>query len=115
MYLPIISDLIGWGKSYTEKRQEAKIKKAESAAQRLQSADDKLAEWEKIQAENGRHSWRDEYWTVILSIPCILVFFPDMVPHIKSGFAALEDMPEFYQYWLGVAILTSFGVRIAKR
>ena len=82
---------------------------------RLVNAEDKLAEWELIQAESGRHSWKDEFWTLILSVPLILCFFPEFVPVVKDGFTALETMPTFYQYWLGVAILTSFGVRAIKR
>lgn len=82
---------------------------------RLVSAEDKLAEWEIIQAENSRHGWKDEFWTIILSIPLILCFFPSCVPIVKAGFEAIKDMPTFYQYWLGVAILSSFGIRTLKR
>lgn len=113
--IPIIGGLIDGVIGIFKRRQDRKLTETKGKIERLQSADDAVAEWEKIQAESGMHSWKDEYWTIILSIPCILVFFPDMVPHIKAGFNALEDMPEFYQYWLGVAILTSFGIRIVKR
>lgn len=94
---------------------ENKTKLAERNVDRIMNADDKLAEWESIQAESGRHSWKDEFWTLILAIPLVLCFFPDYVPMVKNGFAALADMPDFYQYWLGVAILASFGVRLIKR
>ena len=113
--IPIIGGLIDGVVGIFKGRQERKLTETRGKIERLQSADDSVAEWEKIQAESGKASWKDEYWTVILSIPCVLVFFPDMVPHIKAGFIALEDMPVFYQYWLGVAILTSFGVRVVKR
>ena len=82
--------------------------------ERIVKADDKLSEWQSIQAENSRHSWKDEFWTLILSIPLVLCFFPEFVPMVKAGFSALEQMPSFYQYWLGVAILASFGVRLTK-
>jgi hypothetical protein len=82
---------------------------------RIVNAEDKLAEWELVQAESGQHSWKDEFWTIILAIPLILCFFPDYVPMVQEGFKALETMPTFYQYWLGVAILTSFGIRAIKR
>ncbi len=112
MAIPFIGPLIDGVVSIFKGRQERKLTETKGKIERLQSADDSIAEWEKIQAESGRHSWKDEYWTFILSIPCILCFFPEMVPHVKAGFTALREMPEFYQYWLGVAILTSFGVRI---
>jgi len=96
-------------------RNENKTKVKQQQVQRLMNSDDKVAEWETMQAESGKHSWKDEFWTIILSIPAIGCFFPDYVIHIENGFKALETMPDFYQYWLGVAILTAFGIRIAKR
>ena len=62
-------------------------------------------------AEGSMYSWKDEYWTIILSIPMILCFFPDMVPHIKAGFAALKGMPDWYQNVLMLSISASFGYR----
>jgi len=61
-----------------------------------------------------KHSWKDEYWTVVLSIPLIAGFFPAAAPHILAGFKVLAEMPEFYQYWLGICVLTAFGMRIKK-
>lgn len=113
--IPIIGGLIDGVVGIFKKKQDRKLEETKGNIKRLQTAEDAVAEWEKIQAESGKASWKDEYWTVILSIPCVLVFFPDMVPHIQAGFEALESMPEFYQYWLGVAVFTSFGVRVAKR
>ena len=82
---------------------------------RIVNAEDQLAEWERVQAESGIHSWKDEFWTIILSIPAIGCFIPGGAEIMVEGFKALELMPEFYQYWLGVAVLTAFGIRIARR
>lgn len=97
------------------KRSDNKRAVIEKKIKRVMDAEDQQAEWEKIQAEAGKHSWKDEYWTVILSIPAVMVFFPNYVDDIKAGFEVLSDMPEFYQYWLGIAILSSFGIRAFKR
>ncbi|HHZ70015.1 MAG TPA: hypothetical protein EYN67_16930 [Flavobacteriales bacterium] len=97
------------------KRNENKTNIKLKQIDRLKNSDDSLAEWESIQAENGRFSWKDEFWTIVLAIPLVLCFFPDYVGFIKEGFSVLEEMPEFYQYWLGVAILTSFGIKFTKR
>ncbi|MAF35846.1 hypothetical protein CL622_01865 [archaeon] len=94
-----------------ERRKAVKL----SQIDRLKNAEDSLAEWELIQAENGRYSWKDEYWTIVLSLPLIGAFIPPVVPFIVAGFEAIQKMPQFYQYWVGVAILTSFGVRLAKK
>lgn len=111
----VLSSIVSPVANYFSKRSDNKTAVKTKHIERLASADDKLAEWEAIQAENGRHSWKDEFWTIILSIPMILCFIPEFVPNIHAGFKALEEMPDFYQYWLGVAVLTSFGVRFTKR
>lgn len=70
--------------------------------------------WEKIQAKNAGDSWKDEYWTVVLSIPVILCFVPFMVEYIEASFVALSSTPDWYQYLIGAAILSSFGIRVGK-
>lgn len=82
---------------------------------RIVNADDKLAEWEAIQAENGNKGWRDDWFSILLSIPLVGAFIPPLVPHITNGFAALDAMPTYYQYWVAVAILSSFGIRAIKK
>lgn len=114
-FLTIATSLIAPVAGFFTKRNENKTKIKIENIERIKNADDSLAEWEKIQAENSNFSWKDEFWTLILSIPLVLCFIPECVPFIVKGFAALEAMPTFYQYWLGVAILTSFGLKFTKR
>ena len=95
----------------SENKTAIKLQKIE----RLVNAEDKLAAWESIKAAEGRHSWKDEYWTIVLSVPALGCFIPGGAEVMKSGFAALATMPDFYQYWLGAAVLTAFGIRTAKR
>ena len=115
MILDFFKSVVSPVASVFEKREERKRQVKLSQIERVKSADDALAEWELIQAENGRYSWKDEYWTIILSLPLIGAFIPPFVPFIIAGFEAINQMPQFYQYWVGVAILTSFGVRLAKK
>ena len=111
----LIGGLVSPVTNYFTKRSTDKTNVKLKQIDRLKSSDDSLAEWETIQAENSAHSLKDEFWTLILSIPLVLCFIPEYVPYIDAGFIVLARMPEFYQYWLGVAILTSFGVRFTKR
>ncbi len=115
MIAQLLSGLISPVTNYFTKRSEQKTAITQQNISRVMNAEDSAAEWEKIQAESGKHSLKDEYWTVILSIPAIMAFHPKGAEWAMSGFAALSTMPDFYQYWLGVAILTSFGIRIVKR
>ena len=74
---------------------------------RIMNADDKLAEWEMIQAEKGS-GWRDEWFTILLSIPLVGAFIPPFVPVILDGFEALNQMPVYYQYWVAVGYASMF-------
>ena len=69
------------------------------------------ANWENINASNANSSWKDEWFTILFSVPCVLAFFPSMVSVVMSGFEALNAMPEWYKGFLGAAVAASFGIR----
>ena len=110
----ILSTLVSPVTNYFTKRDENKTAIIKQQTQRIMNSDDAEAELTLILAEGMRYSWKDEYWTVVLSIPAIAAFFPYAAPHIAAGFAVLETMPEFYRYWLGICVLTAFGLRVTK-
>ncbi len=112
---PVLTALISPVANYLTKRSDNKTAIKQKQLDRVMSSDDKVAEWESIQAEGGRHSWKDEFWTIVLAIPAIGCFIPGGAIYMTEGFEALAQMPDFYQYWLGVAVLTAFGIRIVKR
>jgi hypothetical protein len=94
----------------------AKVAKAEAEAQIMVSRATSEADWEKIMAEGSQNSWKDEWLTILFSIPLILVFTGDWGREVvANGFTALETMPDWYQYTLGVIVAASFGVRSATR
>jgi hypothetical protein len=93
-----------------------KLVEAEAKATIMKSAATSEAEWEKIMAQGSQSSWKDEWLTILFSIPLVLVFTGDWGREIvASGFTALETMPDWYQYTLGVIVAASFGVRSATR
>ena len=114
--LPIVGDLAGsWlkGKAAVAK---TKIAKAEAEAEIMKVAATSEASWEKVMAKGSVNSWKDEWLTVLFSIPLILAFCGDWGREIVSnGFAALEAMPDYYQYTLGVIVSASFAVRSATK
>jgi hypothetical protein len=67
------------------------------------------AAWNQKQLDNA--GWKDEYWTILLSIPLVLVFCPYFVPYITTGFAVLETLPAWYKGALGLMVGASFGYR----
>lgn len=109
--IPIIGDLIGLGKTWIEGKQKRSQAKAEAEAQVMINAANDQGEWEKLQAQASADSWKDEYWTLVLSVPAILCFFPGTVETVQAGFQALNTMPEYYRYFLGISIGASFGIK----
>jgi hypothetical protein len=115
-----ISELAGtWLRGRVETKAaetRAKVAKAEAEAQIMLSRATSEADWEKIMAQGSQSSWKDEWLTGLFSIPLILVFTGDWGREIVAeGFVALESMPEWYQYTLGVIVAASFGVRSATK
>ena len=91
-----------------------KLVEAEAKATIMKSAATSEAEWEKLMAQGTMNSWKDEYLVIIFSIPLILSFCGEWGRTVVAeGFTALEQMPEWYQYTLGVIVASSFAVRSA--
>ncbi|MNS33465.1 hypothetical protein D3C71_806700 [compost metagenome] len=69
------------------------------------------ANWDNIQAEASKSSWKDEWLTILISIPMILSFIPGMGDVVREGFTTLSNCPEWYQYLIGVVFAASFGIK----
>lgn len=109
----IVSSIAGLGQSYLEGRNAEVKAKAEAKAEVIKTAAKSTADWERVMAENSGQSWKDEWLTLLFSIPLILCFIPDYRQYVTDGFAVLATMPEWYQYTLSVIVAASFGVRSA--
>ena len=72
-------------------------------------------DWDITMAEGSKHSWKDEWLVILFSVPLILAFIPGMEGVVERGFAQLQQMPDWYQYSLGVIVAASFGVRSATK
>ena len=115
-----ISSLAGtWleGRVETAKSETgAKVAKAKAEATIMEKKATGEIDWDLKMADASAASWKDEWLTILFSIPLILAFCGDWGRHIVSeGFAALEAMPEYYQYTLGVIVSASFATRSAAK
>ena len=86
--VPIIGDLIGLGKTWIEGKNQRSKAKAEAEATVMVNSASSRAEWEKYQAQASVGSWKDEYWTIVLSIPAIMCFIPELAGDALEGFKA---------------------------
>lgn len=107
MWSAIFGPIVGLVKDYFQGKRE--VKKA--AIEREIKALTHEADWDNVQARASANSWKDEWLTLLISIPLILAFVPDMVPYVQAGFDTLQTMPEWYQYLVGVVFAASFGIK----
>tara|TARA_A100000172_G_scaffold47618_1_gene29667 strand:+ start:706 stop:1089 length:384 start_codon:yes stop_codon:yes gene_type:complete len=72
-------------------------------------------DWDIEAIKNTKGSWKDEYLTILFSIPLLLCFLPWTVGYVENGFVALSKTPDWYKYTLGVIVSASFGIKGASR
>jgi hypothetical protein len=118
LFGPIVSLASTFLEGYVEKSKakvEAEVaqKKAEAIVYE-KKATGEIA-WDLEMAKASSDSWKDEWLTILFSIPLILAFIPGCEEVVSSGFQQLKMMPEWYRYSLGVIVAASFGVRGAQK
>ena len=115
-----IADLAGtWLNGKVEKQKaknEVAVATAKAEATVMQKKATGEIDWDLKMADASASSWKDEWLTIIFSVPLVLSFCGDWGRGVVSdGFEALATMPEWYQYTLGVIVAASFGVRSAAK
>lgn len=100
---PLANLLGGWLKNKAEEKQAIHERKLETIKHE--------ANWDNIQATNSGTSFKDEWFTLLFSVPLVMAFIPEMVPVVSAGFDVLEGMPDWYKAFLGAAVAASFGIR----
>lgn len=75
------------------------------------------ANWEASMADATKNSWKDEWFTIILSMPLIGIAYgvavddPQVIERVNRSFEVLSGTPDFYQQMLFIAVLASFGIK----
>ena len=117
IFTALISPVAQLAKSYLSNKAEQSKAKHEAKMNVIQND----ADWEAKMADASANSWKDEFWTIVLAVPIFMVGYAiivgDMtvVDRVKEAFSALNDLPEWYQYLLFVAISASFGIKGASK
>ena len=79
------------------------------------------ASWEQLMATASATSWKDEWFTVLLSAPVVAVMWGigmndvEVLDRIGVAFEELNRLPDWYQYLLFMAVSASFGIRGADK
>ena len=100
---------------------KGKAEEKKAIQQRKISAIQNDADWENKMADATSNSWKDEFWSIILALPIIAVVYSvaiddvSIIDRVNKGFAALNGLPEWYQYLLFIAVSASFGLKSADK
>ena len=79
------------------------------------------ASWEQLMASASATSWKDEWFTLLLSAPVVALMWGismnDVAILVRIGiaFSELNMLPDWYQYLLFMAVSASFGIRGADK
>lgn len=83
------------------------------------------AEWEALMAEGSQGSWKDEFWTIVLAGPFIMlllgsvleIFIGDdrLLLAANRALAAFKEVGLDYGLVLYIAIGAAFGIRLTKK
>jgi len=123
MIISLIKEVIGLGAGALErsaKRKEIKLEaetrvtiaRAEAEVARLGKEQDAEIAWDNEIARQMDRTWKDEYFTILLSVPLVLAFCGQWGrDRAAEGFQALTTVPDWYMFSLLTAIAASFGMR----
>lgn len=74
-------------------------------------------EWSFEWAKQAGNSWKDEYLTILFTLPLILLFIPTTRPWVLEGFEALKyfhpDAPTWFMGGAAVVVSAAFGMKQA--
>jgi len=110
--LSILTSLAGLATSVIDGKTQVKLVEAEIKKKQLTGELD----WDIEAIRATQNSWKDEWITLLFSIPLILAFCGDWGNQVvQAGFTSLEAMPTWYQYSLGGIVSASIGMRSVSK
>ena len=108
---PLISAVTSLGGSYLDRKKAEAKGKAKVAIAKAEGEID----WDIEQAKASASSWKDEWLTILFSIPLIMCFIPSCEDIVRRGFEVLNSTPKFYRISLMTIVAASFGFRGATK
>lgn len=121
----IISGLVSPITSVFTKRNDNKTAIKKANIERIMNSDDKEAELERVMKEGLSGTWKDEYVTVMITMPVPAVFFavvysvisgdPLIAQGAQAGVAAIKELIPNYQELLYIVCLAAVGIKALRK
>lgn len=121
----LVSGVISPVTGYFSKKNENKTRIKLTQIERLKNSDDAVAEWEAINAENNNNTWKDEYVTIVITLPIPTLFFsvvystytgePEAAIAVQEGIKALKELIPDYGNLLAAVCLAAIGIKALKK
>ena len=114
----VVGQIVSTGFKVMQTRSQTKQVKAMAEQKHYERMLDGKIEYEIAKQNQMDNSWRDEWFTIILSLPLLIVFGsifldkPEWITKLKEGFETLNQLPDWYIYALLAAIASSFGMKV---
>ncbi|PLY08401.1 MAG: hypothetical protein C0625_02100 [Arcobacter sp.] len=94
-----------------DREHEVRLKKMDIAAKLAEKGQQVEADWDTNAQNNMKHSWKDEWFVFLFSIPLIAAFIPHFQPYILEGFKTLKQTPDWYMWLVVGIVIATFGLR----
>ena len=117
IFTSLIGPIADLAKGYLSNKADQAKAKREAKMNVIQND----ADWETRMADASSNSLKDEFFAVILSLPLLFIGYavavddPTIIARVQAGFAALNELPDWYQYLLFIAVSASFGIKGADK
>ena len=114
----VVGQIVSTGFKVMQTRSQTKQVKAMAEQKHYERMLDGKIEYEIAKQNQMDNSWRDEWFTIILSLPLLIVFGsifldkPEWITKLKEAFETLNQLPEWYIYALLAAIASSLGLKV---
>ena len=117
MWTALIGPIAGLAKNWINNRHEQSQAKHVAKMEVIKNT----ATWEQEMAAASATSWKDEWFTLLLSAPIVALMWGigmndlEVLDRIGLAFEELNRLPDWYQYLLFMAVSASFGIRGADK
>ena len=94
-----------------DRQHELNLKKIDVATELAKQGMQIEANWDTNAQQDMKTSWKDEYLTLLFSVPLILAFFPSTQETVLKGFQTLDKTPDWYMMLVSGIVAGVFGLR----